>query len=144
MCYVHQSNQSGAVQLGRGIFQNLTELLMADTLYTLSAHFGNRVDRGGATTYDMRLIAGNWVVASTLGNVPDGWVQDSVTAGVVAGHPAAGQPLRVEIWRGVGSQQLNVDSVSITGVPIPEPSTLALAAFGLLALLAFARRRKRR
>ncbi len=113
---------------GRGIFQDLSETLMADTVYTLSAYFGNRLNRAGKTTYDIRLMAGGRIIASTVGNVPDGWIQDSLTAGVEAGHPSVGQPLRIEIWRGSGSEQLNVDSVSLTGVAAPETSAKAAPA----------------
>ena len=38
---------------------------------------------------------------------------------------------------------LVIDNVSIDGTVVPEPSTIALAAFGLLGLIGFGRRRKR-
>jgi len=140
---IPDGRNTGFVEDSSGpIFQNLTEPLLADVTYTLSAWFGNRFDRGersGPTGYDMRLIAGGTTIASIVGTLPDGWTHDATTASVTSDHPAIGEPLRIEIWRRLRSAQINFDSVSLTY--IPEPSALVLLSIGAVGLL-FQTRRK--
>jgi len=127
---------------GDVIFQNLTEPLTANTTYTLSAWFGERFDSHGTAQYDMRLVAGGSVVGSVEGSLTNGWIQDSFTTDVTGDNPAIGEPLRIEIWRPTGSEQLNIDAVSLTAVPIPEPSSTLMLACGAFGLLGYAWRRR--
>jgi len=129
------------------MFQNLTEPLMANTTYTLSAWFGNRYDRGersGPTGYNMRFMAGQSIIASVIGTLPDGWKYDETTVTIADDHPAIGEPLKIEIWRRTGSAQINFDVVSLTAAPIPEPaSTTLLLICGVFSLAVFVTRKRR-
>ncbi len=128
---------------GESIFQNLTEPLTGDTEYTLSAWFGDRIDTEGPTGYSMRLVAGGWIVANAAGTVSNDWIHDTATATVASDHPAIGEPLRIEIWRVAGPAQVNVDAVSLTATPIPEPGSPLLLACGVSAFSGLAWRRRR-
>jgi len=53
--------------------------------------------------------------------------------------------LSVWVRQGAGANNRTVyDGIAYDNVPVPEPSTLCLAALGLLGLLACGRRRRRR
>ena len=105
---------------GVGFFQDLGETLQINATYTLSAFFGDRLDRGGAG-YDLKLFAGGSVVANVTGAAVNGeWIQDSVTAVIGESHSDAGQPLRIEIRR-TANVQLNVDLVQLGFEPSGEP-----------------------
>ncbi len=127
---------------GTGIFQNLTVTLQTNVQYTLTASFGDRLDRVGQVAYRMQLFAGNTEIAVATGSLSNGqWATDQAVVSIGSAHSEAGQPLRVEIWRAAGSDQLAVDLVELT--IIPEPSSLLLFGLGSLGLLGYGRRRRR-
>ena len=62
-------------------------------------------------------------------NIPDNWTQATLSIASRSDSSA-------------GSEYFDFDDIAFFGTPVPEPSAFALAAFGLLGLLAFGRRRR--
>ena len=114
--------------------------------YDLSAYIGVRADEADGYTENFRigLYRGGTELASVSGNLDDTmrntWVQYG-TPTYTATAADAGQPIRIVISNpgGGGSWQFSVDDVQLTAVP--EPSTLLLAALGLIGLAGIGRRR---
>jgi hypothetical protein len=150
-----------AAGFGQSIAQQTTSSVTANTNYTLSAFFGNRLD-GFSGVASLQLYAGGTVldgvvtggtkVASLLVD------QTTITAGTFksfdatfhAGSSFAGQMLSVRIvdasGAGVNGNQVDFDRVRLTSAaaPVPEAGTL-VSLFGLVAgggLIAFRRQRR--
>ncbi len=62
-------------------------------------------------------------------DIPDDWTQATLSIASRSDSSA-------------GSEYFDFDDIAFFGTPVPEPSAFALAAFGLLGLLAFGRRRR--
>jgi hypothetical protein len=146
------------------IFQTLTTTFDTSNEYTLSVDVSAR---GGPAATDI-LVA---IYRGTINNVGDLNASNTVasmvldgTDGVVADQfntftltatldginaaGADGQPIGIGFFGngggGAGNSDFDLDNVRLEStVVIPEPSTLALATLGLLALLGFTRRRRR-
>ena len=75
-----------------------------------------------------------------LGNVDDGGLEMEEAAGVwfLVSGAVSGGALEISFASNSGSEAIYIDSISIEGAPIPGP-----AAFVLLGLAGFARRRRR-
>ncbi|REK12749.1 MAG: hypothetical protein DWQ37_11000 [Planctomycetota bacterium] len=120
---------------GTGIYQVLGATLQTNVEYTLTASFGDRADRTGLVEYRMQLFAGNTELAIATGTLVDGqWVTDQAVASIGSSHPETGQPLRIEIWRAAGSDQLAIDLVKLEVVPEPTGLLIALTGFASLLL----------
>jgi hypothetical protein len=137
-------------------YQELGATFEAGKEYTLS--MTGAVIGGAATpgeTLEMRLgywngetaAAGPTIIAQRLiasDEINAGWSDYSIKSDAISGD-AVGKPIVVYISQGdnpyVTGPQYYFDNVQLTAVP--EPSTLALLAFGLVGLLACALRKRK-
>ena len=148
--------------LGNGnageVSQELTEVLAVNTEYTLTVAIGMRNwFNGGQITKDFRIAletTGGSVVADFTADVlnqnPNNLSENSagdVTAaestftdysavGSTAGAPAGlGEALVIRIQGLADGRYLDFDNVRLTGVAVPEPTSLALVGLGVLAMV---------
>jgi hypothetical protein len=114
------------------ISQTLTDILAIGT-YDLSVLFGDRTN----TPFPAASIE-LWAGATLIGlisqaAVPDGtWVKGTTNIVIGDGHAALGETLEIKLISG-GVQNL-FDDVSLNHTVVPEPSTLAIFALGLMGL----------
>ena len=138
---------------GQDLFQVTSELITAETLYTLTVDLGDRTDTAFPTGTEIRLGAGgtfgvDLLDATFLSNpTPNaGWETWTVSAFIDATNPLVGQPLRIELIS--GGVQPQFDDVHLTAQAmvgiVPEPSALALASLSLMSLGLIGWRRRRR
>lgn len=138
--FLNQSINGGVAN----IFQDVG-LLLPDTTYTLTVAIGQRLDRvnGPVSIGLLNAASGNtdpWATGLTLatktgvssiaGSFED-FVVTFTTGSTVSDNLFVGAS-----YLGDGTIQGSVDNFRLTAMPIPEPSALALAAIGGLALLA--------
>jgi len=98
-----------------GIVQVLAESLAADQTYTLRVLVGRRSDGFPMESYTIRLFAGDTLLVEDLDNVDPpmgGWAESVVAFYAPNGHPALGQPLKIELTRVAGAQA-NFDNVRL-------------------------------
>jgi hypothetical protein len=116
------------------IFQSLTLTLGPSTAYTLTGAVGDP----SASTYGSafaQLIAGSTVLANL--NIPDpgagNFATWTLSYSSSASQPELGQTLEIILGNSASAagSVVNFDNLSLTTLPAPEPTTLAL---GLLAL----------
>ena len=121
---------------------------------TINLYQGKRTDQGSnVQALDVRIWkdAVGGVIGNLLGDSGSfseapagGWAARTYT--YTADSSAVGHNLYVELAEpnpSLYQAQLNVDDVSGVYTPVPEPSTIALLATGLLSLLAYAWRKRR-
>lgn len=128
------------------ITQTLSNLLLANTTYTLSVQVGDRKDALNYRGAILRLLAGGVTIASatnangTAAGDPadpnDGYVPLALVFATVGSHANLGQALGIQLATpATGSGQTLWDNVALSFESIPEPSALSLVALGGLALL---------
>ena len=134
---------------GGTISQILSDVLTANTLYTLSVSVGDRLDQPfPGLGYSINLLAGSTVLASTSTPVPlDGlFATATVQFQTFADHPNLGAALQIQLITHTGGQ-VNYDNVLLDAQGahvVPEPSGMILFGTGLLAFLGCKRRRQSR
>jgi hypothetical protein len=120
--------------------QQLSDVLTADTVYTLQVDVGCPNWDGALLTLDYRvdLLAGNTVVASDDDGLTFngfGWQTSTVTYTALADNPDLGQPLTIRLVNKANEvdDEVDWDNVRLDASPVPEPTSLLLAAslFGL-------------
>ena len=129
---------------GNGISQTLADSIVVGNTYTMTVAVGDR-DAGSRATfsgYDIRLLAGGSLVASTSSTVSPG---DGTFTDVSFSYTAeAGDSglLGIELreTNGGGGKAVDFDNVRLSFTAVPEPSSTALLSLGGLALML---RRKR-
>jgi MYXO-CTERM domain-containing protein len=124
---------------GGSIAQVLVATMEANTLYTLRVEIGDRAENP-FPGYHVELWAGSDLLnADNNSFAPPGKGFDTsiVTFLALPEDPRIGQSLEIRLV-GLGNQ-VNFDNVTLSGVPIPTPGTLAL-----LAAAALISRRRRR
>jgi hapalindole H/12-epi-hapalindole U/12-epi-fischerindole U/hapalindole U synthase len=136
-----------------GLFQTLAATVQPNTRYTLSVAVGN-IDSGtgpppsnvffnlaGFPGYRIELRAGDLLLASNDRlQIADGtFATATAEATIGADHVALGQPLTIRLVNlnlpGTPDEpgiEVDFDQVLLQAVPIPEPSSYALLALGLL------------
>ncbi len=119
-----------------GIQQTLAATLEDATRYTLSVEVGSPLGLGFAG-YSLGLFAGNNLLAHAFGPFPaptDGEFVDIEVQFLSLGSPFIGQPIRIQLQtQSLGPDpQTNFDNVRLDATAVPEPSSLALFAVGLL------------
>jgi len=127
---------------GPDISQTLSDVLLADQLYTLSIEVGNRAD-SNFPGYEVELLAGGQVLAADLNTltVTSGSFATSVVQYTSSSADTQlGQALGIR-FRSLG-QQANFDDVRLTVSPIPEPSSAVGLMFFTTSI--WLTRRKRR
>ncbi len=102
--------------------QTLATTYTADTMYTLAAQSGVRLD-DTLTLTQYRFVGsnGNTVLGSkSFSTMParGTFRADSLTWDVFAGDTAVGRPITIRLQHVAGPGQLNVDEVTLTGSPI--------------------------
>jgi hypothetical protein len=117
---------------GGTISQSLTDILAIGS-YDLSVLFGDRTDTPFPTA-SIELWAGATLIGLiSQASVPDGtWVNGTSNIVIGGGHAALGETLEIKLISG-GVQNL-FDDVSLNYTAVPEPSTLAIFALGLMGL----------
>jgi hypothetical protein len=124
------------------ISQVLSTPLTSGIEYVLRVDIGDRFETDPLSSFEIRLLAGNVVLASTSNASPPdgGFATATVSFLAPSNHPNLGDPLQIQIAQTSSSGQLNVDNVSL----VPEPSVsvllLALGFAGLAKSRAFRRR----
>ncbi|MGC4004781.1 MAG: PEP-CTERM sorting domain-containing protein [Pirellulales bacterium] len=131
-------------QGGATLSQTLTNLYLPDTTYSLSALVGDSYESMSAAGYEIRLLAGATVVASTTGTFPT-TLLTVVTPSPVATFStsttpsAVGQPITIQIFAATGATKTfdNVTLDAVTATAVPEPGTWALFSMGLLGVVGY-------
>jgi len=151
-------NQFGwvGVTLGGTLRTNASTVgtLAANTIYTLDYILGNRGDFGypadafleiHATTFSGPTLASVNIGTNGTVDPADGTLSGTLQLSFNSASfvPQVGQDLVIVLTTSV-TGQANIDDLSLSAVPIPEPSTLALAVLGLLGLGVVALRKKYR
>jgi hypothetical protein len=126
---------------GAATFQTLSDVLLANTDYTLTVDVLSRADFNPLISYQIRLEAGSTVLATTSAPVPAAGtvVTAQLQFAALAGNPNLGQPLTIRlISTGAGSSTSLFDNVRLDATPtaVPEPGAASLALVGLACLLA--------
>lgn len=127
--------------INRGyIFQDLPYNLTDGHLYTLNVDVGYRLTSDcplcGSMGYTIELLAGGVSIDSIPATGTEGeWDNASLT------YLASANGGRLEIRLYTSGIQTNFDNVSLTNIPVPEPTTLMLVGSGLLGLAGFGRKR---
>jgi len=130
------------------IAQQLSDVLLPNTPYTLSAYFGWRTDNGESTgglelwaggTVANGLVSGGVLLASTSVSLTQGaWVLGTVGFTASNLDPNLGQQLSVRLVgtpNGNYFAQTDFDDVQLTTPSVPDAaSTLALLAFSVFGL----------
>lgn len=128
-------------------FQTLTDVFMANTLYTLTVAVGQRLDFP-LSSYSFTLEAGANVLATASGPpgaIPPsgGFVDVQLTFLALPGDPNLGQPITIRLSHLSGTNDIFAlyDNVRLDASPanleeIPEPgaSLLVISALGMFAL----------
>jgi hypothetical protein len=119
-----------------GDITQIVTTVQVGAIYSLLVDIGNRFEQSEAGSANL-LVNGNLYAGFFLNPPPEGgWGTEEVLYTGLAAD--AGQPLTI-LLRSSGAQG-NFDNIRLTSA-IPEPSTLALFAAGLVSLLAMRRRR---
>ena len=115
------------------VSQTLTEILTANTTYTLQVEVGNRFD-SDFSGYSIELLAGGNVLALENSLSPlEGNFETSVLSFTASpGNPNLGQAL--EIRFSVPGSQPNFDNVRLDATVIPIPASIVLFSMGLIGL----------
>jgi PEP-CTERM motif len=142
---------NGFLSAHGSLSQTLTTTYQAGLTYTL------QVDAASFTylphaDYSIGLYAGNKLVAGGINPTPltpGTFITASISASIDASSPYVGQPISILLANAGNPPQGNAvafDSVRLTSqvTTVPEPSTWALAALGLLGLLNFGRLKNRK
>lgn len=140
--YVYLTNAVGSGIAG--ITQTLSDVLTANTQYTLSVDVGNTApdpafpNLGGFPGYAVQLLAGGSVIEqeSSL-TIAEGTFGTSTLSYIAtAGDPLLGQPLEIRLLNTLSTSGVEVDfdnvrlnAISATAVPEPT-SMLGILAFG--------------
>ena len=129
-----------------GIYQDVG-LLQADTTYTLTVAIGQRAGTGPNGSWSPGVISllngtdNTGTVEATGGGLPstpNSW-QD-YTASFSTGASVSGDLIIDLSVIDAGSIQADFSNVSLDASPVPEPTTMALAGLGSLALIALRRK----
>lgn len=141
----------GYANAGSSISQTLSDSVLANSFYTLSAFVGNRGDQYGNGTFTIFLdtiLNGNTTTlcsfTGSASGIAAGTFQDetcSFSSGSIV--PTGNLFLQFSALTG----QLDIDNVSLTVRPVvntPEPGSVGLLGMGALFLLAVFARRQRR
>lgn len=129
---------------GGTISQILSDVLTANTLYTLSVNVGDRLDLT-FSGYSINLLAGSTVLASTSTPVPlnGRFATATVQFQTLATHANLGALLQIQLITTPGGQ-VNYDNVRLDGTAVaavPEPASIAMWSLGALGMM-FARRKR--
>jgi hypothetical protein len=148
------NNFTNNAALTHGISQTLTDTLVGNTLYTLSAYFGWRSDNSksvgklqlfaGGTASGGGVVGGTLLASTNVALTQGNFVLGSVSFSVSSSDPLIGQAISIRLGGtpvADGFAQINFDQVTLTATAIPEPASTALLGAGLLGL-GFARRRR--
>ena len=134
---------------GSNIAQVLSDVLTANTQYTLQVDIGDRIDTafGG---YTVDFLAGTTVLASDNNTLTPngGFLESTVTFFAPLGHANLGQALQIRLTS--NGVQTNFDNVRLDATPVrvsavPEPATLCIwSGLGLVLVGAAYRRRSKK
>ena len=115
--------------------QSLSDVLTANTQYTLDVDIGWRDHYSSSPDFIVELLAGNNVLAfdnSTLLN-KGSWETSTLSYFASSSDAYLGQNLGIRLTK-TGSNQTNFDNVRIDAASVPEPSILALMGLGIFGL----------
>jgi hypothetical protein len=99
--------------------QVLSDVLTADTVYTLSVDLGRRLDYPLAA-YSVQLLAGGALLSEgTVEDIPAGEFRTvTVTFTASPDHPQLGQALEIRFVANADRQQANFDNVRLDATPL--------------------------
>lgn len=129
-----------------GLRQTLTSTLQLSMQYTLTVEVGNfsPADPGpfnftGFPGYRVELFAGSTLVASDPNTLSPGegvFATSVVSFTTGSSHANAGQAMSIRLvnLNGPGTE-VNFDNVRLDASPVPEPSTAAFGAIGMICAL---------
>ncbi|WP_372369063.1 hypothetical protein [Candidatus Uabimicrobium sp. HlEnr_7] len=114
---------------GQDFSQVLSDVLIANTAYTLTVGVGDRADTA-FPGYRIQFLAGGTVLAednNTQASVNDGFITSTVEFIALVGDANLGEALEIRLIN-PGGAQLNFDNVQLnaTAIAVPEPSIYVL------------------
>jgi hypothetical protein len=144
---IPNGSQAGFANAGATLTQTFSQVLAANTTYTLSYYVGNRADMP-FNGYLVSLLGGATTLASQ-GNLSPGegqFLQGTFSFTTGASSPLFGQALGIQLAASANpdGNQVAFDVITLNGTTtVPEPATVSLLVAGMLLIGGVSARRKR-